>query len=360
MRRQEYFDLINNVLYKNAQGWVFTNYIIFYTLDINVIQQQNTTQMTGLIVLDVFIGLFFIYTLYSLFTTVIIEIINTNFQFRALSLKRSIQRMLNDSKNDEVFGEKFYKEATIKYLASGGLFNKPSYILSRNFSKAVIELLKRESNKPGIPSIKVKDTLENGLKKEKETSKFIHSLYQDANGDMIKFKVYLEEWFDDTMERATGWYKKWIQVITFVVGFAIALIFNVDTLKIVDKLSKDPKIREQYIQLASQLANNDNLHPETKTDLNNQLGKLSSLANESQHIISIERCSFWDVNFLGLFITAIALSLGAPFWFDLLNKVVRLRSSIPQASSGQSGGNKPNESNTSISGGAIPARQRKG
>jgi hypothetical protein len=33
----------------------------------------------------------------------------------------------------------------------------------------------------------------------------------------------------------------------------------------------------------------------------------------------------WAFNFIGWLLMAIAVSLGAPFWFDLLNKLVNLR-----------------------------------
>ena len=197
----------------------------------------------------------------------------------------------------------------------------------------MVELLKKEARVKGTTSDVIKSALEKGKEKGTETSKFIHSLYLDADGDMIKFKAYLEEWFDDTMERAAGWYKKWTQVITFFVGFGVALSFNVDTIKIVDKLSKDPKVREQYVQFASSMIQNpDLLDSANKQELNKQLKKLNEMAEASNSTINIERDGFFDVSFLGLFITAIALSLGAPFWFDLLNKLIKLRGSIPASS----------------------------
>ena len=39
-------------------------------------------------------------------------------------------------------------------------------------------------------------------------------------------------------------------------------------------------------------------------------------------------------HFFGFLITAIAISLGAPFWFDLLNKMMQLRSASKTNSTG--------------------------
>ena len=52
--------------------------------------------MTGNITLDVAIGLFFIYTVYSLFTCISIEIISSNVKFRAFCQKFAIRKMLDD------------------------------------------------------------------------------------------------------------------------------------------------------------------------------------------------------------------------------------------------------------------------
>ena len=63
-------------------------------------------------------------------------------------------------------------------------------------------------------------------------------------------KSTIENWFEETMERASGWYKKYTQLILLFIGLAIAVVFNVDTIEIVNKLEKDPEIREQLVQQA--------------------------------------------------------------------------------------------------------------
>ena len=316
--------------------------------------------MTGLLILDIFIGLFFTYTLYSLLTTVIVELVAANVQLRARNLRRAIRRMLDDE-GQIVFSKAFYDQPMIKYLASGlwKIFNKPAYIKSRNFSKAVMEVLKGEDkgndNSAQTIATKIKSVLQND---NTETGRYLYSLYQDAQGDLMKFRAYLEEWFDDTMERASGWYKKRIQVLTIVVGFAVCFAFNVDTITLVKKLSTDPKLREQYVQLASELAANDKLDPKNQSELNTQLRDLSTLMKKSDGIISIERGNFWDVNFVGILISAVALSLGAPFWFDLLNNIMQLRTSVTTGlkSKAKSGSTEAE----GLQQGIVPAKRRKG
>jgi len=330
--------------------------------------------MIGSVALDVVIGLVFIYTLYSLLTTTIVELIASYLQLRARNLVRGIERMLDDD-DVTIFSKKFYKSPLIKYMGSGlwNIFNKPSYIQARNFSQAVFHVLKEEAEKGTNTLEKIKETLEKY--KDTQTGNFLLEQLDEAGGDLEKFKSSLEAWFNDTMERVAGWYKRKITVVTFIVGLTIATIFNVDTFQIVEKISKDEKVRDKYIQLATQLqTNSEFLKPAFNPALPNSLridpalirkfgndtaafkafiadsvGKeitrsqrvlqqridtLYAYTQKTDNILSFKRkdcrCFIFDslMNFWGCLITAIALSLGAPFWFDLLSKLMKVRGTI--------------------------------
>lgn len=84
-----------------------------------------------------------------------------------------------------------------------------------------------------------------------ETRSHLASLLKDANNDLVKFRFHLEQWFDDTMDRATGWYKQKIQFVLLVVGLVLAVGFNANTLTIVRKLSVDTDARDKLVQMAS-------------------------------------------------------------------------------------------------------------
>ncbi|RPH29746.1 MAG: hypothetical protein EHM93_16910 [Bacteroidales bacterium] len=337
--------------------------------------------MTGSIALDVVIGLVFIYTLYSLLTTTIVELIATLFQFRARNLVKGIERMLDDN-GKAILSQKFYDTPLIKYMASGlgRIYNKPSYIQARNFSKALIQVLKDEVDGGDKPSDKIRAALEKY--KDTQTGKFLLNLLDEADNDLQKFTASLETWFDDTQERVAGWYKRKILFVTFLVGLVVAILFNIDTIQIAGNLSKDPKVREQYVKMAGQLASdttlmknaydkglakkleNDsafkaNKHIKTAQELKEQvadsvgkavlegqkvlIGRMDTLyayIEKSDVVLTAKRPTWkfssrnsW-MNLLGCLLTAIALSLGAPFWFDLLNKLVKLRGSIAKVESG--------------------------
>ncbi len=407
--------------------------------------------MTGNIAMDVFIGLVFIYLLYSLYATIIMELIATLLGLRARNLSYAVRRMLRDEKqfkfkiskllsrsgtaitnfygkslnlkSSKLFDD-FYKQPLIKYLSSGSFFNRPSYLDPGEFSKALVDSLKGNSKKPNLLE-KIKETISK-LPEDSDTKKHLQSLLEDASDDIQHFRLLLENWFDSTMKRVIGWYKRKTQFLLLIIGFLVAVIFNASTFQIVDKLSKDDKAREQLVNLATSyieensaiLNNLDSIKQldssfhikldtllsiredllsdinEAKTIVNinwpridsikidtipkyfskgenlRQMDKkmviitkkypvtavfypvgidksifIKSLKKEKNgkkvfhlnkvksHVMFNKKKYFRNVllkNFWGFLVTALAISLGAPFWFDLLNKFIQLRGSIKQ------------------------------
>lgn len=248
--------------------------------------------MTGIVVLDVVIGLSFLYALYSLFATIIMEMITSFLGLRARNLEFTIQRMLSDeiwdiklpkklgtlNFNNRIFNNKiagtiltflngflrflwinrknpkrslyhkFFEQPNIKYLSSGGFHNKPSYLSASNFSKAIIDILKDERGRTELSKIK------RGIAKLSaipHTQMHLRSLLVDSNNDLRKFKLLLEDWFEDVQERSTGWFKRTTKIWLLVIGFVIAIGFNADTFKTVEKLSVDPDARQQMVDMAT-------------------------------------------------------------------------------------------------------------
>ncbi len=369
--------------------------------------------MSGSTALDIVIGLIFIYLLYSLLATILQEILATWFSFRAKMLERAIFKMLedgdkfssrlkglqylfkiggNDGSNNSA-SNIFYKHPLIKFLGEGDE-KKPAYITRETFSKVLLDLLKGDGVKPGDETrMLIQASLDTNTIKwlkdsaniDVETLSYIKSIWADSQGDIEKFKLLLENWFDETMDRATGWYKKHVQIVLFFIGFAIAILFNVDTLKIVDKLETYPKLREQIVQQADAFIKaHPNLDKELKLeqaaneqmvedikdssiDKKDSLNKLNadsreeyeklkarsdSLFNNANELVQGDiakadnllgiglgsyDCAWCNLgcffkSLFGWLLTAIAISLGAPFWFDILNKLMKLRSSITAGS----------------------------
>lgn len=391
--------------------------------------------MFNSIALDVIIGLMFIYLLYSLLATVITEIIATQLGLRSRNLKEAINRMLTDEENSGKLRRlwdsmrliknpknriitNFYDHPEIKYLGSTGIFKTPSSFKAVSFSKTLMcvlfgdgaltaeqidakwkVIIKNAKNAPEPtptdPEEEIEDPFKMG-KNEKildyESGKYIKSLWEESSGNIQDFKLHLEAWFNRTMDEATEWYKRKIQIVAFLVGFFISWIFYVDTFSIVSKLSTDKQARDQMVSMANSYIENNKMDdintqidsaraktdsqklnsflevkqvleadidnantilgmgawlPDTVTVITNKSGigyipridnficKNKTPVNGKITFSGYDKWKYFFGllyhHFWGFFITAIAISLGAPFWFDLLNKVMKLRTSKKEA-----------------------------
>ena len=320
------------------------------------------------VVLDVFTGLIFIYLLYSLLASIVQEFIASRMNLRARMLQKAIRRMLEDHvtakgnawqrstlynyffellenvkrffkpfREHEFLARRFYDQPTIKYLGEDKAFSKPAYLRPQNFSFTLIQLLRgpdydgSSQNEADL----IRNTLEhNTLNITSETLYQLRSLFADSKQDAYQFRSRLDQWFDETMERTNGWYKRQTQMILLVIGFLIALFFNVDSVAITKILSKDKKVREQMVQLASN----------SKISTDSVYNMLAEDASATQHLFGLDGASgkyqgSIPLKIAGWIITAFAISLGAPFWFDLLNKITQVRSSGSRVATGRSSSN---------------------
>jgi hypothetical protein len=133
----------------------------------------------------------------------------------------------------------------------------------------------------------------------KSSALFLKSLWQDSGADLTVFQAKLEQWFNDTMERATGWYKKYTRVVLFVVGLFVAIAFNVDSLAIRRILTTNRTAREQMVQMA--IESKDHLNPDTLLNGNN------SRLDSTYNLVAADALKANDV-----------LGLGRP-WKDTAN-----------------------------------------
>jgi hypothetical protein len=317
----------------------------------------------------------------------------TTTKYRAVDRIKGFAHLLGKPNllKDKKIASWFYAHPLIKYLAEDNFYSKPAYISAQNFSKVILDLLHGIDGKSQVNIIKIRNSIEGGTiyplnidtsrdknhpaieainsssgslieKINDDTALFLKSIWKDAQGDLNQFQLKLEQWFDDTMERATGWYKRYTKAVLFIIGLLIAVIFNVDTVSITKKLSRDPKLREQVVQSANaflakqqQMGNQLQQMKGSETTIAYQNAdsqykalreKTNSLIHSADSLLHGDVANAdelmalgWDNRFphlnkdqdwtcyLGWLITALAISLGAPFWFDLLNKLMRLRGS---------------------------------
>jgi hypothetical protein len=145
--------------------------------------------------------------------------------------------------------------------------------------------------------------------KDPQLRALLGTLYTKAAGNIDKFQHELANWFDDGMGRVSGIYKKWSQAWCFLIALAIAVIFNIDSVHLFKTLWQHPSLIAQVTA--------EHITEVQAVDAYNRLQTLPI---------------GWDNNssigpsaIIGWLLTASATLFGAPFWFDTLKTLVRLR-----------------------------------
>ncbi len=299
--------------------------------------------MFGIVILEVVLGLIFIYLLLSLLATTINELVMRVIYSRGKNLHKALRTMLDDEQ--DVLCKKFFAHPLIQKLKK----NKsdfPSYISHEYFSTVLIELLYKEEN----------STLQHVREAihqlpDSKTKEVLFTFVREAKGDLDKFKENIEKWYQEVMNQATGWYKTRVQQVLFVLGLVISMIFNADTLRIAHHLSVDPETRRQIIEQAqAYIAQHDSIAKNAgsfsmspqDTTVEVLKSRIYELINEEVNIATstlgmgwqtappfhIREASWWAYlgkSLVGWILTAFAITLGAPFWFDLLKKIMNIR-----------------------------------
>ncbi|MEL6778539.1 MAG: hypothetical protein AAFO06_14910 [Cyanobacteria bacterium J06597_16] len=178
---------------------------------------------------------------------------------------------------------------------------------------------------------------------------------QATGSEIQQLQTEVETWFNNGMERASGVYRRNVKGVGLLIGLAIAFTLNADTFFMFQRLSTDPAIRSSIIQTADRFdvqglnsaedlaadMSVDDLSERMQGDLRSVgLAVQETLAayplpiGRTQPVLEAQQAAeaSWPVPFIpqrlvGWSITALALSMGASFWFDLLRKVMSVRAS---------------------------------
>jgi hypothetical protein len=351
--------------------------------------------MFGLQMLDVAIGIIFIYLLMSLVCSAISEIIETVLKCRARCLERSLRELFNDAQGTGPT-KQLYKHPLIYGLFRGeydptkikknGYYQirstLPSYIPARDFALALMDIVSPATNatKSGADCDTAMANTTNMAETSKPKSlnplqiairafqnpqikKALTPLVDAAGDDISKVRENIEAWYNSTMERVTGWYKKHTQLILLIVAFVVTIAVNVDTLTITKYLSLSDAAHNAVVAGAQEFVKQSASSQETAAqsalpaekleerlsavqklslpigwsdaELRRATSKLSGCRDAiSPHSVGwlVTAVTFlWYISsphLIGWTITAIALSMGASFWFDFLKKLIAIRSSI--------------------------------
>jgi hypothetical protein len=290
-------------------------------------------------ILDVIIGLIFVYLLLSILCTAANEWVAALTRWRGEMLRKGIHQLLEnqptraDSGRDGLLRE-FYKHPLITSIMHDK--NHPTYISPRTFAAVVTDLF--TAAKPGTI---VFEDLEAGAKElpDGQVKQSVLALVQRSNKQLEVAQDAIEGWFNDAMDRVSGWYKRRTQVWTLVIALVLTLLANADTVQIVRRLWQDPVLRAAVVEEAKVRAQKprptvsveykDEDDPTNPTVTRNEGNELSGKERELLGQLIGWHGPFrenlrWS-SLLGWLLTVLALSMGAPFWFDLLNKFMNIR-----------------------------------
>jgi hypothetical protein len=240
-----------------------------------------------------------------------------------------------------------YEHPLINSLSEPGKL--PSYIPAHDFTVALFDLLnKAGADDPSQVDITL-GNIRNGIQKlEAEPLKLrLLSLIDTAQItenkvelDIADYRKSVEAWFDATMERGRGWYKRKIQWVGIICGVAIAVLVNADTISLSLALWQNSMLRDAVTEAATiyvQQGNEPNARQAQEQLLNLglpigwsfQFPNFDSTTPNDPRDFPVTAAG-WIAKLSGLLITGFAISQGSPIWFDLLNRLVDLRGSGPR------------------------------
>lgn len=278
------------------------------------------------------VSLVFVYLLLSALSSAIQEIVANLAKWRSNTLERGIENLVQDT----ALKDAIYQHPLLKGVwRPNWLFmkvqkiHKPAYISSNMFAQVLQDLRTVPGNIPASTQ-KILDTVLKGA----------------TTADEEKKKI--EHWFDDAMDNVSGWYKRKANAWLWVISAAVCITLNADTISVGKILWNDPTARAAVSAAAKNYANHKTAGNAVGADANAPLGtrdELSKVTNARDDLEKLpvplgwceEDCLPEDprrpprelypmlLKLTGILISILAVSQGAPFWFDLLQKVANLR-----------------------------------
>lgn len=339
-------------------------------------------------ILDVAIGLAFTFLAVSLATGAIVEAINSLFKLRSSSLLRGIQQLFNDPNFDKM-ALKLYQHAAVHPRGPGApatgpkdtdqakadaKTRAPAYIDPEQFANAMVDILGLSAASAGAPArgpaavaaftAAINTALTGAPPQIKD---FLISMVQRTEGDLYRIQAELADWFDASMDRLSGAFKRRTQLFSVVIALAMCVTLNIDSFAVSQALWAQPKLAEELklspdlLKLVQAGATPEKPSTDAMAAMSaSETTALAALSGLSQlplgwpegRLLHIPKPAdakagtphvpttdddflwFWEPKtapqrILGWVVTALATLFGAPFWFDLLQTFTRVKGAGP-------------------------------
>lgn len=319
-------------------------------------------------ILEVAIGIIFVYILVCIICSAVREGIESLMKTRSAHLEHGIRELLHDKEGTDL-ARSFFNHPLIyglflddyeprpaptrsrwrpwarttqpRALARGS--SLPSYIPAKSFALALMDMAARgratdsASSSPGSEAISLQSIRDNVLNLGNErVQRVLLTAVDTAQGDLDRVQANLEAWYDSSMDRVSGWYKRSTQWVLFWIGLALAIGMNVNTITIADYLYRNDAARVALVARAEAAARDSTFVQKDYTRAREALDSLRLPIGWTPQRPKPKEVDTWQeealyfavVPMFGWLLTAIAATLGAPFWFDVLNKVMVIRSTV--------------------------------
>lgn len=328
--------------------------------------------------LDIAIGLVLTFLLFSIVVSGLNEWFAQAFARRGDFLRLGMQRLIND--------EAVYRRV-LHHPLIGSLYREraakgkpPSYVEPANFALAVADVLlaraKPDSDSDGGSRPLSIDALRDALRApalaNSPVSTALGPIFERANGNFDQALKGIEAWFGSSMERVGGWYKARTQKMLFLIGLVVAVACNVDTLQIFTALNRSPALRAAFVGAADSAVKTAKIGDVNLAELERReptpaewaslrpvfeslratdgealpigyaclglvfqaaapkpdaAGPLRACQAELKASFDGRSFAAWFLKLVGWTLTALAGTLGAAYWFELLSKGINLRGS---------------------------------
>jgi hypothetical protein len=225
----------------------------------------------------------------------------------------------------------------------------PSTIPAKNFALALLSVIGK-----GKTDIETLSKIINQKENKGELYSILSILIAYPGIKTEELLAEIESIFNNSMDRVKGWFSSYAKKCSFSVAIAIAIVGNIDTIRITEQLWQNKNIATQNAEMISIMApivaeqhkelmnaqpiENDSTTKKARKPL---LGEMKEIKKELQKLpipvgwyndntlcpkgSYLEIIVAWGLKIAGIILTAFAVTLGAPFWYDLLQKASPLR-----------------------------------
>jgi hypothetical protein len=311
---------------------------------------------------DVALGLIFLFFLLSLICSTVSEFVAGVLSWRSRFLEDGLRSMLS-GEHDTPEADALVKELAAHPLISGkvatpatgrprGLRGRvsdlrarlvrrrsfPSYLNSKTFALTFLDTVAPPEAGRDLDVLARARAYAETLPADNPVRRALVAFLDQAGKDVNRFRRSIETWFDLTMDRVSGWYKRRTQASLCVIAAIVTLVFNADALQVGRALWNDDAVRAAVVAQAQEVVEAGEAEPDVGQGVSQSA---ETLAEQVADVRGLELPLGWSTNpedprwfdsaagavgkLLGLLATILALTLGAPFWFDLLGRVSRVR-----------------------------------